>query len=92
MYNDTSRFLEKEGDTLRWGDVYYIFKKKKFSTDAKDQDELNIFNNFRRSIISRVATRAVVFPCVDTITWILKQVDLGNIYVCNSQGEPIASL
>jgi hypothetical protein len=32
-----------------------------------------------------------VFPCTDAIAWILKHVDLGNIYVCNSRRDPIAS-
>jgi hypothetical protein len=34
MYDDTTGILEKEGDALRWGDVYQLFKKKSFSTEA----------------------------------------------------------
>jgi hypothetical protein len=88
MYDDTSGLLEKEGDALRWGDVYQMFKKKNFSTDVEDQDELKIFKNIRRSGIFRVAAHVVVFPCTDAITWILKNIDLGNIYVCNSRRNP----
>jgi hypothetical protein len=91
MYDDdTTGLLEKEGDALRWGDVYQMFKKQNLSIDVEDQDELRIFKNIRRSGIFRVAARVVVFPCVDAITWILKNIDLRNIYVCNSRKEPIA--
>jgi hypothetical protein len=31
-----------------------------------------------------------VFPCVDAISWILKDVELEKIYVLNSRGEAIA--
>jgi hypothetical protein len=39
MYDDTYGLLEKEGETLKWGNVYQMFKKKNFSTDVEDQDE-----------------------------------------------------
>jgi hypothetical protein len=38
-----------------------------------------------------VAAHAAVFPCVDEITWILKHVDLDNIYILNTRGDPITS-
>jgi len=40
VYDDTSGFLEKEGETLKWGEVYYIFKKSNFSTKAEDPSDL----------------------------------------------------
>jgi hypothetical protein len=40
VYNgDTSILLEK-GETLKWGEVYYMFKKSNFYTEAKDPGEL----------------------------------------------------
>ena len=45
MYNDTSRFLDKGENPLKWGDLYHMFKKKNFATVVEDQDELNIFKN-----------------------------------------------
>jgi hypothetical protein len=33
-YDDTSGLLEKEGETLKWGDVYHMFKKSNFPTEA----------------------------------------------------------
>jgi hypothetical protein len=38
-----------------------------------------------------VATHPTVFPCVDTISWILKNIDINSQYVCNARKEPIAS-
>jgi len=81
VYNDTYRFLEKGEDVLRWGDIYQMLKKNNFAIDAEDQDELTIFKNNKRFKIHRVAACIVVFPYVDSITWILKNVYLGNIYI-----------
>jgi hypothetical protein len=89
IYDDTTGILEKEGETLKWGEVYQMFKKKNYAIDAEDQDELRVFKNIRKSRIFKVAARAVVFPCVDAISWILKHIDLGNRHVCNARGEPI---
>jgi hypothetical protein len=90
-YDDTSGILEKQGETLKWGDVYHMFKKSSFSTDAKDQDELKIFKNIKRSGIFRVASHVVVFPYVDAIIWIIKHINLRNKYIFNARGDPIAS-
>jgi hypothetical protein len=51
---------------------------------------MKIFKNIRRYGIFRVPSHVVVFPCTDTIAWILKHIDLGRIYVCNSRRDPIA--
>jgi hypothetical protein len=91
MYDDTSGLLEKEGDALIWGNVYQMFKKKKLSIDVRDQDVLKIFKNISRSRIFRLAMHDDVLPYTDAITWILKHIYLGNIYVYNSRREPIAS-
>jgi hypothetical protein len=40
MYDDTTRFLEKGEDSLKWGDIYQMFKKQNFLVDVEDQDEL----------------------------------------------------
>jgi hypothetical protein len=34
-YNDTYGLLEKDGETLKWGEVYHMFKKSNLSIDAK---------------------------------------------------------
>jgi hypothetical protein len=36
VYDDTSGLLDKEGETLKWGEVYYMFKKSNFSMEAED--------------------------------------------------------
>jgi hypothetical protein len=35
MYNDTSGFLEKGEDSLKWGDIYQMFKKNNFIIDVR---------------------------------------------------------
>jgi hypothetical protein len=90
-YNDTYGLLEKDGETLKWGELYHMFKKSNFSTDVEDQDELKIFENIKKFGIFRVESNPVVFPCANTITWILKNIDVNGRYVCNTRKNPIAS-
>jgi hypothetical protein len=91
VYDDTSGLLDKDGETLKWGEVYYMFKKSNFSVEAEEPDELQVFRNIRKLGIFRVATHPTVFPCADTISWILKNIDIDSRYVFNARKEPIAS-
>jgi hypothetical protein len=42
-------------------------------------------------VSSRVATHPTIFPYAYSITWILKNTNISNRYVCNTRKEPIAS-
>jgi len=83
--------LEKEGETLNWGDVYHKFKKSIFPIEAEDQDEMKILKNIWRSGIFIVTSHVIVFPWSDSISWIIKHVDIRNRCVHNAQGEHISS-
>jgi hypothetical protein len=87
IYDDNVSVLEKEGETLKWGEVYQIFKKEKFSTDAKDNDELQVFKNIIKLGIFIFVAQVFVFPYTNAISWILKHIDLGNGHVCNIKGS-----
>jgi len=76
IYDDTTGLLEKDGETLKWGEVYYMFKKSNFSTEVEEPDELQEFKNIKKSRIFRVETHPMVFSCTDTISWILKNIDI----------------
>ena len=67
------------------GEVYYMFKKSNFSTEAEEPDELQVFKNIKKSGIFRVAAHPTVFPCADTISWILKNIDINSQYVYNAR-------
>jgi hypothetical protein len=54
--------LEKEGETLKWGNVYLMFTKSNFLVEAEYQDELKIFKNIQKYGIFRVTTRDPIFP------------------------------
>jgi hypothetical protein len=90
-YDDTTGILEKDRETLKWGEIYHMFKKSNFSVETEDPDELQAFKNIRKSWIFRVATHPTIFPCTDAISWILKNTDISNRYICNMRKEPIAS-
>jgi hypothetical protein len=36
-----------------------------------------------------VVAHAIVFPYVDTISWIIRHVDLKTLYILNAKGNPI---
>ena len=61
VYDDTIGVLEKEGETLKRGEVYQNFKNKKYDVDVDDQDELRVFKNIRKSGMFKVASQDVVF-------------------------------
>jgi hypothetical protein len=65
-----------------------MFKKSNFSVEAEEPDELKVFKNIKKSGIFRVASTPMVFPCVDSITWILKNIDVNNRYIYNSRKDP----
>jgi hypothetical protein len=91
VYDDTSGILYKEGEILKWGEFYHMFKKSKFSIEVEDPKELQAFRNIKKSGIFRVASHPTMFPCADVISWILKNVNIDNKYIFNIRKEPITS-
>jgi hypothetical protein len=79
------------GEMLKWGEIYYMFKKCDFSTKFKDPDELQVFKNIMKSSIFRVVAHPTILPCAYDISWIMKNTNLNNVHVYNSRKEPIAS-
>jgi hypothetical protein len=55
--------LDKDGETLKWGEVYYMFKKSNFSVEEEEPYELQVFRNIRKYRIFRVEAHPTVFPC-----------------------------
>jgi hypothetical protein len=91
LYGDTIGLLKKGQDPLKWDEVFQMFKLQNFPINVEDQDQLQIFNNIRKSKLHRVATHPSVLPCADAIVWIIEHVDLQNRYILNVRGDPIAS-
>lgn len=83
--------LEKDGETLKWGEFYHIFKKSNFSSKAEDLDELQAFRNIRKSRIFTVSSPPTIFPYTYSISSILKNNYISRRYVYNARKEPIAS-
>jgi len=48
VHNETTKVLKKGGDSLKWDEVFYMFKIKTFPVEAEDQDEIQIFKNIQR--------------------------------------------
>jgi hypothetical protein len=56
--------------------------------EFEDYSELKIFKKIWRSLLHRVASSVVVFPCVDMISWILMHAFIDNRYILNAKGNP----
>jgi hypothetical protein len=91
LYGDTTGLLKKGQDTLKWDEVFQMFKLQNFPINVEYQDQLRIFNNIRKSKLHRVVAHPPVLPCTDAIAWIIEHVDLQNRYILNARGDPIAS-
>jgi len=68
-----------------------MFKKSNFFVEVEDLDEIQVFKNIRRLGIFRVETHPTMLHYVDSITWILKNIDVNRRYICNIRKYPIAS-
>jgi hypothetical protein len=67
-YDDILGLLEKEGETLKWGQIYHMFKKSNLFVKDEDIDELQVLNNIMKSGIFGVATHPLLFLFADFIT------------------------
>jgi len=67
-YDDTSILLETDGETLKWGEVYHMFKTSNFFVEFEEPNEIKVFKNIRKSGIFKLEAHLMVFPCVDSIT------------------------
>jgi hypothetical protein len=43
VYDYIARLLDKGGASLKWGELFHMFKRHKFLVEDDDQDELDIF-------------------------------------------------
>jgi len=68
-----------------------MFKNQRSPQEAKDDPNIQIFRNIRKSKLHRVATHATIFPCTNAISWIVWHVDLDNRYILNTKERPITS-
>jgi hypothetical protein len=90
IYNDAKRFIEK-GTSIKWGEVFHMFKKKSFPRESEEDLDLKIFKNIKKSKLHRVEAHTTIFPCANTISWKVRHVDLGNRYILNANGDPMIS-
>jgi hypothetical protein len=61
MYNDTSGFLEKGEDALRWGDVYQMFKKKTSPLMQRTRMNSRFSRTSESPKIHRVASHVLLY-------------------------------
>jgi hypothetical protein len=68
-----------------------MFKKSNVSIEVEDPDKLQVFKNITKSGIFRVVAHPTLFPCANSITWILKNIYVNEKNVCNTRKDSISS-
>ena len=48
-------------------------------------EEMPIYANIERSSLMKVATRLVLFPCLEVIGWILPRADVTRMILANTE-------
>jgi hypothetical protein len=68
-----------------------MFNNQTFPQLPKQDHDLKAFRAIKRSKLYKVVTHAIVFPCVEAISWIVKHVDLERKHIINAKGQPMGS-
>ena len=54
-------------------------------------EDMSLYENIRKSGITKVATHPKLFPCAKFIRWILSWIDPSTMIISNIEGESFAS-
>jgi hypothetical protein len=68
-----------------------MFNNQIFPQLPEQDPDLDIYKAIKKSKLHKVATHAVVFPCAEAISWIVKHANLDKRLIINAKGKPVAS-
>ena len=88
VYEDTKAITGAEHD-FKWGEIYQMIRDRNVP-DAGLED-MPLYENIRKSGITKAATCPELFPCVEVIRWILPRENLAMMIISNIEGEDFAS-
>ena len=88
IYEDTKDITGAELD-FKWGQIYHMIKDHNV-LDVLLED-MPLYDNIRKSGITKVAMHLELFPCVEVIEWILPQTDPTTTIISNIEGNAFAS-
>jgi hypothetical protein len=90
IYDDTKRIIDIK-TSIKGGEVYRMFRNQTFLQGVEEDFDLKIFRNIRKLKLYKVAVHTTIFPCVESISWIVRHVKLYTKYILNSREHPITS-
>jgi hypothetical protein len=92
-FGDTEASTGSKVMLPHWGDLFNKINQEDYPefTPHNDPDvrilDDQVFPNIRRSYLHMVACRTPVFPCIETLGWIIDHTDVMKCMVNNEEGE-----
>jgi hypothetical protein len=69
-----------------WNEMYKILVNKDF---PKDDEDLAVYHNIKKSELYVIATRPDIMPYNDAVRWIFSHLELSTTSIVNEVGTPI---
>ena len=88
IYEDTKLVIGAEPE-FKWCRIYHMLKEKKVPEGGLE--ELLLYDNILKYGITKVSTRAYIFPFLEVIGWILSKVDAMGMIVYNVEDNRFSS-
>ena len=88
IYEDTKEITGVEPE-FKWGQIYHMIKDH--TVPDVGLEDISLYENIRRSGITKVSTRPDIFPCAEVIGWILPQADARTMIMSNIEGKYFSS-
>ena len=88
MYEDT-RAITGADLELMWGQIYPMLVERKVLEVGLG--DLALYKNILRSGLTKIETRADIFPCAEVIGWMFPKIDTVGMMINDEEGNLIAS-
>jgi len=59
---------------------------------SETQEDFPIYLNLKRSKLHKIVSHPLIFPCIETIDWVLQNIDKDSWTVRDHTGAPLATI
>ena len=87
VYEDTKEFTRAELE-LKWGQIYPMLVERK--VPEAGLGDLALYENILRFEITKIATRAEMFPYAVVIGWMFPKIDTIGMMINDEEGNHVA--
>ena len=74
---------------MKWGQIYPTLVERKVPETILG--DIALYDNILRLVLTKIATRPELFPCVEVIGWLLPKIDTVGMIINDEEGKHIAS-